>query len=86
MAQTLPTNWQYLLTAECKTTEITVGVADYAITYKKQNIAIGIVVIDLVLVFWFWLSLLVVAPFEKTVTEEINEGTLDGSDFTVELK
>ena len=42
--------------------------------------------LDLVLVFWFWLSLLVVAPFEQTVTEEIDEGSLDVSDFTVKIK
>lgn len=40
-------------------------------TYSKENLAIGIVVVDLVLAFVFWFSLLLVRPLEKLVTEEI---------------
>lgn len=54
--------------AECKSTDITIGgVAEYA----KENIAIGIVILDLLLAYWFWISILMVRPLEKLATEEI---------------
>ena len=73
--------------ASCKSTTVTVGTPGVASnTFTKDDIAIALVVLDLVLGFWFWLSLLFVIPLEKLVTEEIQEGTLSSSQFTVVVK
>jgi hypothetical protein len=75
------------MVASCKSTTVTVGIPGVATnTYTKDNIAIALVVLDLVLGFWFWLSLLIAIPLEKLVTEEIQEGTLSSSQFTVVVK
>ena len=57
------------MVAKCESTQITVGVTDAdEITYNKENIAIAIVVIDLIVSFYFWVCLLIVRPIEKVVT------------------
>jgi nitrate/nitrite-specific signal transduction histidine kinase len=56
------------------------------LTYTKEEVAIIIVLLDLIIVFIFWLSLLVVKPLEKLTTDEIRQGVLTASDFTVVVK
>jgi hypothetical protein len=64
-----------------------VGVSDVdATTYAKEVIAITVVVIDLLIGLYFWISILIVRPIEVIVTREIQEGNMDPSDFTVQVK
>lgn len=65
--------------SECKSDEVTIGGA----SYTKGNLAIGIVVLDLVIGFMFWFAILTVRPLEKLVTDEINNGIMSAEDFTV---
>jgi len=50
--------------ASCNTKTITVGTKSTVVTYLKENVAIGIVVLDLILGFGFWFSILLTKPLE----------------------
>ena len=66
--------------ASCKSTTVSVGIPGVLTnTYTKDSISIGLVVMDLILGYWFWLSLLIVIPLEKLVTEEVQEDTLSSA-------
>ena len=66
--------------ASCTSTTVSVGLPGVLTnTYTKDSIAIGLVVMDLILGYWFWLSLLIVIPLEKLVTEEVQEDTLSSA-------
>ena len=75
------------MVAGCESIDITVGATEQdSVIYNKENLAIGIVIIDLVVSFYLWISLLIVRPLEKLVTQEIEEGNIDPVDFTVVVK
>lgn len=68
---TLASEWQYVMTAVCKSTDISVGSEDN--TISKTTVAIYITIFDLFLSFFFWFALLTLHPMVRLIDEEVND-------------
>ncbi len=44
------------------------------------------VIIDIIICFYFWFSLLTLVPFQNAVERELSSGFINASDYTVVLK
>ena len=70
------------MTAICETNSVRVSAKEFV---PKREIAIIVVIFDLFISFYFWLSLVGLRPFEKLLEKEIDDGCLEAPDFTVVL-
>jgi uncharacterized SAM-binding protein YcdF (DUF218 family) len=53
---------------------------------SKQQVAIIVVILDLVICFFFWFGLLAMKPLEDAIATSISLHQLDPSDFTIVIK
>jgi hypothetical protein len=77
-------NWQYALIATCK--DDTIKVLGENVKITKEEVAVAIVVLDLVICFVFWFGLLAMKPLEDAIDTEIDASIIKPEDFTVVVK
>ena len=53
---------------------------------SKQQVAVIVVILDLVICYFFWFSLLAMKPLEDAISTSISLNQLDPSDFTIVIK
>lgn len=75
---------QVLMIAQCRSTEVRVG--GQLIRLSKEVLAIFVVVVDLFITYTVWIWILMLAPLQKTIENEINKDVVNPMDFTVVVK
>ena len=53
---------------------------------RKEQVAVIVVILDLVICYFFWFGLLAMKPLEEAIKETIGKTQVDPDDFTVVLK
>ena len=68
--------------ASCDANNIKFFGNDYWVITKEEA-ALMVVILDLIMIVFFWLALIFVKPFIGLTEEEINSNTLTGPNFTL---
>lgn len=79
-----PTNYQLFVVAECASESVFVGGQNILIT--KNVIGIMVVVLDLIICFGFWCSMISLGILQGATKNEISAGTVTAVDYTVVIK
>ena len=79
-----PTNWNYMMKANCVTDIISVRGIDLEI--DKKQAALIVVWCDLFISFFIWCALVTGKPLQRATQAFINVEVMTAQDFTVVLK
>eukprot|EP00347_Sterkiella_histriomuscorum_P019608 403340984 len=75
----------YFLQAVCKSDKIDVFLSG-KLYLEKSKVALVVVILDLIIAFFFWISFVYLRAFQNITLHEINESVITASDFTVQIK
>ena len=78
--------WRYPLIASCTSNTISFGDEDQiktTVTVSKETVALVVVCTDLASVFFLWFALLALKKLHLMVDNDVNQGTVTPTDFTV---
>ena len=72
--------------AVCKSETINVFLTNKNIYLSKESIALIVVLVDLGVTFFMYLTFVYLRAMQYITSYEVNESVVDASDFTVEIK